>query len=437
MTDNGSDPVGRLLRDGAGRVAAQVTAPDWRSVVERHAQRRRRQRVHRVMAAAAATVIAVAVAVAITVQPGTGRQRAGAVGYPVRFGKRVFVVRDLLTAQRAAQVLGSPHIKARRLHVATPNYASIAFGAGSVWVLTYPVSGKATSACGNLVRVSAATAAVTGTVPIRLCPDGVAYGKGSVWVLSFQINVRGYQLVRVNPATLAIESITRIDAGPHGVIPSGDTGAKYMFVTVTRSLVFTAVQDSMGTSQIVAIDADTGKALTKLTLSPAEGPVTALGANHDAVWVGTDNGWVLGLDPATGTVKIARRVGVRVISLSASDHGVWLTVNLPVPPRLSLSVPGLDVLRLDPTTGVVAEDIGLPMAFVATDGTSVWALSSAPPYSSDAGLVARVNPATGAIIQRAGLPTRLSYESPDTLGVYRGSAWVINEFLRTLTRVTP
>ncbi len=335
---------------------------------------------------------------------------------------------------RGGRVLGSSHIKTSHLSVASPDYASIAFGDGGVWVLTYPVSGKATSSCGRLLRVSAATAAVTGAVPIPLCPDGVAYGQGSVWVLSFAIDVRGYQLVRVNPATLAIESVTRIDAGRHGVTPRGDTGAKYLFVTATKSLVFAAVQDPRGRSQIVAVDPATGNVATKLTLSPSEA-ATALGVNHDAVWVGTDSGRVLGLDPATGAVRFARRVGTRVISLSASGRGVWVTVNVPAPPRSP--VPGLDVLRLDPATGAIVTDTDLPMIFVATDGSSVWALSSAPPFSSDSGLVAQVNPATGVIVKRAELPTMLGSQPPYTIGVYRGSAWVINDFLRTLTKISP
>ena len=331
-------------------------------------------------------------------------------------------------------MLGSSHIKTSHLPVASPDYASIAFGGGSAWVLTYPASGNAPSPCGKLVRVTATTADVTGAVPIALCPDAVAYGQGSVWVLSFAINVRGYQLVRVNPATLAIESVTRIDAGRHGVTPAGDTGAKYLFVTVTPSLVYAAVQDARGRSQIVAVDPATGDVATKLTLGPAEA-VSALGVNHAAVWVGTDSGRVLGLDPATGAVEFARRVGARVISLSASGPGVWVTMNLPAPPRSS--VPGLDVLRLDPATGAIVVDTGLPMVFVATDGTSVWALSSAPPFPSDSGLVAQINPATGEIMKRAELPTVLGSQPPDTIGVYTGSAWVINYFLRTLTKISP
>jgi len=270
--------------------------------------------------------------------------------------------------------------------------------------------------------------------PIRLCPDAVAYGHNSVWVLSFAINVRGYQLVRVNPATLTIESVTRIDAGRHGVTPRGDTGAKYLFVTATKRLVFAAVQDARGKSQIVAVDPATGSVATKLTLGPAEA-VSGLSVNDAAAWVGTDSGRVLGLDPATGTVKFARRVGIRVISLSASGRGVWVTVNLPAPPRSP--APGLDVLRLNPATGAIVADTRLPMIFVATDGTTVWALSSAPPFPSDSGLMAQVNPATGVIVERAELPTLLDSQPPYTIGAYRGSAWVTNSFLRTLTKISP
>jgi hypothetical protein len=435
MTDSGFDPVGQLLRDEAVKVAAQVTAPDWRSVIALHARRRKRRRALRVIVAAAALTVA-AVAIAVTMRSGAGghhnaAQRSAVAAYPVRFAGHVFLVRDLPTLQKQTASVSRSRIVTRSLSIKTANYASIAFGAGSTWVLA-PVGGQVTSPCGKLARVNAANAAVTGSVPIRLCPAAVAYGDGSVWVLSFQIGVRGFQLARINPTTLAITAGTTIDGGPGGITPQGDTGAKYVFVTVAGRHVFAALQDQTGAEQVVIVDASTGQPVHTTRLSLSYGPLTGLDANHSAVWAGTVNGWVLALDPATGAVRSARQLGTRVASLSASDAAIWVTVNLPTPPRASY--PGLDVLRLDPRTGSLADDTGLAMTFVATDGTSVWALGSAPPYASEAGLVTQVNPATGSMIKRAELPAP-GYQAPDTVGVHYGSAWVINDFLGTLTRI--
>jgi hypothetical protein len=52
---------------------------------------------------------------------------------------------------------------------------------------------------------------LTGSVSLRLCPSAVTYGAGSVWVLSFQIGVPGFQIARVNPATLGVTFATTVD----------------------------------------------------------------------------------------------------------------------------------------------------------------------------------------------------------------------------------
>jgi hypothetical protein len=435
MADGGLDPVGQLLREEAARVTAQVTVPDWRSVSARRAHRQQQQRIHLAILAAVSALAAVAAVVAVTALSGGSHRnvvhRQSVAAYRVQFGGHVFLVRNLLALQKQKPMISRSDIVTRRLRIKSANYASIAFGGGSTWVLA-PVGGQVSSPCGKLVRVNPATVAVTGSVRIRLCPAAVAYGDGSVWVLSFQIGVRGFQLARINPATLSITAVTTIDGGPEGITPQGDTGAKYVFVTVAGRYVFGAFQDQTGAERVVIVDALTGRPVRTIRLSLRYGPVTGLDANHSAVWAGTVNGWVLALDPSTGAVRSARQLGTRVASLSASDTAIWVTVNLPTPP--GASYPGLDVLRLDPRTGSLAGDTGLPMTFVATDGTSVWALGSAPPYASDAGLASEINPASGSMIEHAQLPAPLA-QAPDTVGVHNGSAWVINDFLGTLTRI--
>jgi hypothetical protein len=285
--------------------------------------------------------------------------------------------------------------------------------------------------CGKLIRVNTRTLNVTGSVPFRLCPSAVAFGDGAVWVLSFQIGVRGYQVARIDPSTLGVTFVTTID---RSITPAGDTGAKYMFLTVAGGRIFAAVQGRLGGAQVTALDTTSGKPAYSATLPATYGPLTALTANHEAVWAGTFNGWVLRIDPLTGSISAARHLGTRVASLSASSTGIWVSVNLPVPARATY--PGLDILRLSPTTGSLKQDTGLPMTFVAADGSDVWALGSAPPYASGAGLVAQINPVTGAILRKANLPAPRA-QAPDTIGVYQGTVWVLNDFLGTITRIAP
>ena len=429
MTDSRPDPVALALREGAAHVAAQTTTPPWPVVAERHT-RRNRQRLRRISLATGAVLATAAITVAVAALLPAGGHRPQAEAHPVRFGNHILMVRDLLAIQKTARPVPSARVVTRALRLKTPNHASLAFGAGSAWVLS-PVESQSGPPCGKLIRINTATLNLTGSVPFRLCPSAVTYGDGAVWVLSFQIGVRGYQVARVDPITLGVTFVTTID---QSITPAGDTGAKYMFLAVADGKVFAAVQDRLGGTQITALDTTSGKPVHSAALPSTYGPLTALAANDKVVWAGTFNGWVLRIDPLTDSIRAARHLGTRVASLSASPTGIWVSVNLPVPSRAAY--PGLDILRLSPLTGSLKDDTGLPMTFVAASGPNVWALSSAPPYTSDAGLVAQINPANGALTQKAHLTAPI-IQAPDTIGVYQRTVWILNDFLGTITRIAP
>jgi hypothetical protein len=428
------DPFGQLLRDRVASVAAQVSVPDWRRVIEYRARRRARRQVRRI--SMAVTVLASAAAVVVAVVPITGAAplAAGRAAGPlhVTYGGYRLLVRNLPAAAAAAPRIPSSQVSLRRLLVRSPNHASIAFGARSAWVLAAATATRAPY-CGRLLRVSEASAAVTASLPARLCPNAVTYGSRSVWVVSSQIGL-GYRLAQVNPSTLATTSVTTISGGRHGIVPTGDTGSKYTLAAASSRNVYVSVPSQHGGAQISVLDAITKRLTAVLNVPGRVGAVTALSASGSKVWAGTANGWVLGLDPATAAIRAFQHIGTRIVSLAAASTAVWVSVNLPVP-RYSRS-PGLDILRLDPRTGVLSRDTGLPMTYVATDGSEVWALGSAPPFASESGLVAQLNPVTGAILRAARLPAR-GYLAPDTIGVTAGHAWVLDDFLGQLARIGP
>ena len=437
-TDHSDDPIGSVLRDVATAVERAVVPPDVRFIARRARRLEHRRRHRRVSVAASIILIVVGAADAAVVLPGHGRPPgpAGIAAVPshvVRFGDVQLVVKDLPAVARYASSIPPSDVTSLHLPVASANHASVAFGAGNVWVLEHTATGIS-APCGRLVAVRATSAQVVGSVPIDLCPDALAYGAGSVWVLSSKIGVTGYQLVRVDPSTFAVRSTLIIDSGPGGITPQGDTGVKYQFVTGGSGQVVVAVQEPSGAAQLTALDEATGTVTRSVTLPRSDGPVTGLGAAGGSVWVGTANGWVISFDPSSGALSRGVRLGTRVASLAAAGSELWVTVNVPVPPHATY--PGLDTLRLDPTTGRITHDTGLPMTFVSTDGTSVWALGSAPPYRSDAGLLAKIAATAGTIRDKAQLPAT-GYNVPDTLGVYAGTAWVINDRSGTLTRISP
>jgi hypothetical protein len=427
--DYQDDRISSILQEMAARVEREVITPDPRFITQRN---RRRQRRQLVSVAAALVVIAGAITASVVLS-GSSRTPVAVASYPVRFENTRLVVKDLLEVQQNTANIAKSKITSLQLPATSANNSSIAFGDGRVWVLD-DTGGNAPSSCGTLVAVNAVTVAVSGSVPISLCPQAVAYGAGSVWVLSSRINMTGYQLVQVDPSTLTVRSTTIIEGGTNGITPQGNTGVKYEDVSVDGNDVIAAIQGPTGSGELFEVDATSGTVVASVAVPSADGPVTALGTNSAAVWVGTANGWVLSFDPRSGALSRGHRLGARIASLAASNSGVWVTANVPVP--ADASYPGLDTLRLDPVTGTITKDTGLPMVFVSTDGTSVWVLSSAAPYSSAAGLVANINPTTGDMNEQTDLPVR-NDNFPNTLGVYEGSAWVINVDGGTLTKVSP
>lgn len=431
MSEINVDPVGQLLRDRAAGVSAEVSVPDWRRVIGHQARARLRRRVRRV--SLTVTVLALAATLALIAIPGARSPQPTRLpgAHQVWFGNYHLMVRDLPAAAAAPSVQLASHLVQRAIRIGAVNQSSIAFGGSSAWLLA---SSTARRSCGGLLRVSQAKVAVTASLPMNLCPNAVSYGGGWVWVLSSHIGSPGYRLAQVNPHTLTTNSVTTISGGDHGVTPSRGTGARYTLTAATNRNVYVAVPRQHGGAQISVVDTANRQLTSMMTIPAGDGQVTALGADETTVWAGTTNGWVLGIDSATAAIRAAHHLGTRVVSLATTPTGVWVSVHLPVPEHASF--PGLDVLRLDPVSGELTRDTGLPMPYVATDGSSVWALGSAAPYLSAIGLVAQLNPATGDILRRARLPAPGSMY-PSILGVSDGRAWVLNGFLGRVARVTP
>jgi hypothetical protein len=322
------------------------------------------------------------------------------------------------------------------------NDDAIAFGAGSTWVLesTKPSGGSAKplgkpdrSDCGALVRLNSTTVAATGTLSLKRCPVALTFGHGSVWVLGMQIGTAGYQLTRVNPANMTVQASTVIDGGATGVIPEGDTGSKYLFVGAGGATVTVVAQTAAGASQVVTLDAKTLATVGSVTIPQARGEAAALAATTSAGWLGTDGGWLYRIDTRTGRVARARQLGARVLSLSTSGRAIWMTIALPSG-KPATAYPGFDTLQLNPVTGAVEHDTGLPLLLAATDGSDVWGIFSTPEHGN---YIARIDPRTRTVAGITSSPVKGPAFTPDTIGVNGGAAWVINTNLQTLTKVVP
>lgn len=452
---NMADPVGEALRGLGLAVTNEVTTAGGAQLraPARAARRRRRMRISvPALSITGAAVVAVALLVIVLVPSGGGRRPAittpTAPSHPVLASHASTVGGVKFVSYNLNQVIAqAPSMSVRTTTIKYPdldaNSDAIAFGAGSTWVLesSKPLGGPAKpigtpdlSDCGALVQLNSSTMAATGTLPLKLCPEALAFGDGSVWVLSFQIGVEGYQLTQVDPTSLAVQSTTIIDGGQGGVTPQGDTGAKSLFVAAGSATVTVAVQTATGASQIVTLNAKTLATIGSVTIPEARGEATALAANSSAAWLGTDVGWVYQINPSTGTIAGERQLGAWVHSLSASDQAIWMTTALPAGKPLS-AYPGFDTLELNPTTGAVEHDTGLPLVLAATDGSDMWGIFSTPQQGN---YIAKIDPSTGTVAGATSSPFRATMAAyPDTIGVSDGAAWIINTNLQTLTKVVP
>jgi hypothetical protein len=297
-------------------------------------------------------------------------------------------------------VARSPRTSVRRSTIKYPvldaNDDAIAFGAGSTWVLesTKPLGGPAKplgtpdrSDCGALLRLDSSTMAATGTLALKRCPLALTFGDGSVWVL---------------------------------VATSGAT------VTVV-------VQSTSGASQVLTLDTKTLTTVGSVTIPQARGQATALTTRSGAAWLGTNAGWLYRIDSRTGRVTGARQLGTWVHSLSVSRRAIWITIALPAG-KPATEYPGLDTLELNPTTGAVEHDTGLPLVLAAAAGNQVWGIFATPQHGS---YIARIDPRTRTVAGVTSSPSQGPAFTPDTIAVNNDAAWIINTNLQTLTKVVP
>lgn len=344
---NKADPVGRELRGLAVVVPDEVAAVDAGELRARaratQGRRRRRMSVTAQSITAAAVVAAALLVIvlrlfggvhqpAITNRDGPSHTRLASHASTV--GGVTFVSYNVNQV-----VTQAPSMRVRSATIKYPdldaNRAAIAFGAGSAWVLesakplggpARPIGNPDPSDCGALVRLDPSTMAATKALSMPGCPEALAFSNGSVWVLSFKIGVKGYRLTQVDPTSLAARSTTVIDGGANGVTLQGDTGAKYLYVAATGATVAVAAQTANGTSQIVTLNAKTLATIGSVTVPETHGLAAGFAANRSAAWLGTTSGWVYRINPRTGTIAGKRQLGASVLSLSASNRAIWMTI---------------------------------------------------------------------------------------------------------------
>lgn len=292
--------------------------------------------------------------------------------------------------------------------------------------------------------IPAPTAEVTSVVPVGDFPVEVGLGAGSVWVT----NAGDSTVARIDPATDEVVATVPVGSNPDGLAVSPDA-------------VWTANRDDGTVSRI-----EVGTNEVTATIPVGEQP-SQVAVGDGGVWVANDReGSLTHIDPATDEV---------VATVFVNERG---EPPLPGPGRQPTDVTTVGtsvwaanpldgtVVEVDATTDEVSRTIdlsaeGVPLA-LAVDGSDLWVLT-------ESGGSALLSAETGEVVEAfagsveatafavgdgtlwgasvfdgvvavgdptSGEPARLvDVDSPVSVDVDAGTAWVANRDANTVTRL--
>ena len=290
------------------------------------------------------------------------------------------------------------------LGAAPAGVGSVAFGAGSVWVVTDK---------GTLLRIDPRTNRVVGA-PTRYGPAGklqhvtVAVGNGSVWVAQESTGT----LTRVDPGSGRVTARRRLGGALSGLAVAAG------HVAVTRTA---AGADGIASSRLQLLDPG--------TLRPV-GPGVRVGrqpwrvtAAPGRIWVTAFDGTVARLDTRTGAVTRMRAASTG-IAAGLRGGRPWITDYF----GQTVTPVHADALALPATFARVAHP-----AAMAVTRDAVWTVSITGDDPSGPGRLVRIDPGTGRVVGRALDVGRGTGE----LAVGDGALWVGSADQRALLRVAP
>ena len=179
----------------------------------------------------------------------------------------------------------------------------IAVGAGSVWLMSDPLS--------TLVRVDPLKNEVIAKITVATGSYAVAFGEDALWITSTDRNL-----------------LTRVDPSTNKVVETIPVGKSPRFLTVGFGSVWTLNQ---GDGSITRVDAKTNKVLATIEAGISGGG-GEIAAGEGSVWATVLKTPITRIDPKTNTVAQqftgpggdAIRVGLGSVWLSnLRQHTVW------------------------------------------------------------------------------------------------------------------
>lgn len=227
-------------------------------------------------------------------------------------------------------------------------------------------------------------------------PGRVAYGAGGLWVGDLD----DHTLSLVDPLTLRRERVVGLPETPSTL----QTSAAVVWLGYGYS------------GRVGRYLTRTGTLTRPVRPTPTAIGLAAIAPTERDVWLGLQDGAVLGLDPVSLRVKTAARIG-SFFRLVGTPQGVW-----------GIGFRRHDVVRIDQLRGRVAGRTpvdGAPQALAAGRG-SIWVATSGP------NLLQRIDPRNGQVVST----TPLGIE-PSTIAVGRDAVWVASGLTGELERVDP
>jgi len=215
-------------------------------------------------------------------------------------------------------------------------------------------------------------------------PMSLIAGHGRIWVASrSDATVRG-----IDPATALVEVTVRIPpadadrplAAGYPMVTSDDRPP--ILAVAAGSLWATGLPRR---SDIVRLDPGTGRVTARVRIDSG---ATGLVGDHRGLWVTTDAGTLVRIDPATNEVAATVVPGGRPVHAALGATALWVSA-------------GSRVLRLDPADGRTTASVPGGGGPIGPLGDTIWARSLG---SVSPALVA-IDEATGRVVERADIAT--------------------------------
>jgi YVTN family beta-propeller protein len=207
--------------------------------------------------------------------------------------------------------------------------------AGSIWVTNLYSS--------TVARIDPRTNRVVARIPVGARPYGLATGGGAIWV-----------------SNSAEGTVSRIDPRTNKVVKSFDAGAEPNGLLHAYGALWVG---DYGSGKLLKLDPASGRVLQRWPIAHADWVTASPGT----LWVSSEPGRIVRIDPKTGAVKATIKVGVNPLATA------WIGGELWVP-----SIDDDSVSIVDPATNRVRDTrkAGFGPASVVQAGGSVWVSDS-------------------------------------------------------------